>query len=191
MFWIFKSHGVLEARQRVYMSISHPTDSLHIKVRIQTINIGCQSVGRTLWTLKYLWFFTMSEQRGHVTPISDTLKWSLNNVSRCSISDTEPPLSELNIINYFLKSKNARRVTKFMWPLKPVPGQARGQLILNSRVPLYQVTLGMREESMGSTRDQCSASRAFSSLQQLLHRAFEQKLYYFAFYSHLWAKLNV
>ena len=64
------------------------------------------------------------------------------------------------------------------------PGQGSTDTKLSSSiVPSY-----IGEESLGSSKDQtkhsrksCSSSKAFSSLQPMLHRAFEQKLYYLTF----------
>ena len=95
-------------------------------------------------------------------------------------------LSNQNWILILWKVKNARRVTKFMWPLKPVPGRARGQLILNSRVPLYQVTFERRvldraKTKVSTAENHATRARRFLASSHCCIRAFEQKLYYSTF----------
>ena len=100
--------------------------------------------------------------------------------------------AKLNNIKLFWKVKNARRVTKFMWPLKLVPAKVRGQLILNSDpeyLPFYMLERSIRRYLMawsacpGTNIVVCSASKPS------MHRAFEQKLSYFTFiHNYNWNK---
>ena len=104
--------------------------------------------------------------------------------------------TELNIM-IFWKVKNARRVTKFMWPLKLVPAKVRGQLILNSEiftVPCNWITLAIVTRSRSCLMISLKAAACALSwtqsflcnelgLKPSMHRALEQKLCYFTLFT--------
>ena len=89
-------------------------------------------------------------------------------------------------MNSFLKSQKCKTCDQIYVAIKACarPGQGSTDTKLSSSI----VQSYIREESLGSSKDQtkhsrksCSSSKAFSCLQPMLHRAFEQKLYYLTF----------
>ena len=96
-----------------------------------------------------------------------------------------PEQSKLNIY-YFMKSQKCKTCDQIYVAIKACarPGQGSTDTKLSSSI--VQTYIG--DESLRSSKDQtkhsrksCSSSKAFSCLQPVLHRAFEQKLYYLTF----------